>query len=238
MLNTIVTRTKKRVKTSKGRKISSTIWLQRHINDPYVGLANKLGYRSRAALKLVEMEEKFGFLKKSHECIIDLGSAPGSWLQVIKQNTKLQTLVIGVEIKKMKPIPGTIIIEGDFTNKSTIENIEKTINNHNHHHKETIAKLKEGMPIVDCILSDMAPDACGDKDTDHTRITRLIEEAIIFTQHHLKPGGAFITKLFNGNKQSYLLAKLKEIFTKVEIFKPKASYKNSSEIFLIGLERK
>jgi 23S rRNA (uridine2552-2'-O)-methyltransferase len=205
---------KQKVKTAYGRKLSSTRWLQRHINDPYVEQAKKERYRSRAAYKLLEVEEKFRILSGVSR-IIDLGAAPGSWSQVVKRK-HASAHIVGVDLQSIDEMPGITFIQGDFCEQ------------------EIQDRINEVMPqMADLIISDMAANACGDRQIDHLRIVGLIEAAYEFAQEKLVPGGAFVAKLLRGGEEPELLKKLRVDFTTVKLFKPKASYSDSAEIFLI-----
>ncbi|CAL7962741.1 Ribosomal RNA large subunit methyltransferase E [Alphaproteobacteria bacterium] len=210
---------KQRVLTAKGRKVSSTKWIARHINDDYVIMAKKQGFRSRAAFKLLNIDLKYQILKTCKNCIIDLGCAPGSWLQVIKQKANPATLILGVDIIEVQPIDGTIALLGDFTEQHTITSLISYINNRS----------------VDFVVSDMAAPASGDRHIDHIRIMHLVTQALHFSILNLCHDGHFIAKLLQGNKIASIMALTKKHFKKVELFKPEASYKDSSEIFLIAL---
>ncbi len=212
----------KKLKGDKTRKASSNKWLTRHINDPYVSQAKHMGYRSRAAFKLLQMDEKYHFIRKCKNSVIDLGSAPGSWLQVLENTTKDNIKIIGVDLHQVQPLIRSQIIVDDFTEERTIEQINLKL---------------EGREI-ELILSDMAPFTCGDRQTDHLRIVNLVESALVFTENHLQKNGNFIAKIWHGSDEQNLRKRMKNIFHKVELFKPKSSYSDSSEIYLIGIQRK
>jgi len=206
-----------RVKTAKGRRTSSTAWLRRHINDPYVVLAKEQQYRSRAAFKLIEMNEKFGLLKQAN-CVVDLGAAPGSWSQAAKRMGSVQK-VIAIDLQEMEPIVGVDIIHGDFLEAASQDKIEE---------------LMQGEK-VDLIMSDMAANSCGDRKTDHLRLVNLVEAAIIFARRNLKQDGCLVAKMLRGECESELIAELKGMFRSVRLFKPKTSYQDSSEIYLVAV---
>lgn len=211
---------KKRVKTARGRKPSSTRWLQRQLNDPYVSLAKKEGYRSRAAYKLIELDDKFHFLKAG-KTVVDLGAAPGGWTQVAAsrvRSTPENPSVIGVDILEMSEIPASITMQLDFMSDDAPDKIRNLI--------------PDG---VDIVLSDMAPNTTGHQATDHLRIMALIEAAYPFACEVLKEGGTFIAKVFQGGAEKDLLAKMRKDFTVVKHAKPKASRSDSSEIYVVAM---
>ncbi|MGC6472257.1 MAG: RlmE family RNA methyltransferase [Parvibaculales bacterium] len=213
-------RIKTRVKTARGRKISSTRWLQRQLNDPYVEQAQKEGYRSRAAYKLTEMDDRFGLLKPGH-CVIDLGAAPGGWLQVAVARTKaLQNkgFVAGIDLLDIEPVQGAAFLKMDFLDDAAPQ----------------MVKDMAGRGI-DTVLSDMAANVTGHRKTDHLRTVALAEAAAWFAFENLKPGGSFCAKVFQGGATGDLLADLKRNFTKVVHMKPKASRKESVELYVVCL---
>jgi len=208
-----------RVKTARKRKPSSTRWLQRQLNDPYVHRAKQEGYRSRAAYKLIELDDRFRLLKPG-KCILDLGAAPGGWTQVAVQRVKSpesEPLVVGVDILEMPGVPGAIVTKLDFMDEKAPDIIR--------------ALLPKG---VDIVLSDMAPNTTGHAATDHLRIMMLLEAAYLFATEVLKPGGSFIAKVFQGGAEHELLAQIKKNFTSVKHAKPKASRADSSEIYVVA----
>lgn len=210
---------KTRVKTARGRKPSSTRWLQRQLNDPYVSLAKKEGYRSRAAYKLIELDDKFKFLKAG-KIVLDLGAAPGGWTQVAAARVKSTTenpLVIGVDILPMSPVPAAEVIQLDFMLDSAPDTIRKLI--------------PDG---VDIVLSDMAPNTTGHQATDHIRIMAIVEAAYMFAREVLKNGGVFVAKVFQGGAEKELLAQMQKDFTSVKHAKPKASRSDSSEMYVVA----
>jgi 23S rRNA (uridine2552-2'-O)-methyltransferase len=205
-----------RVKTARGRTNSSTRWLQRHINDPYVEMTKKQGYRSRAAFKLLEIDEQFHILKNK-ACVIDLGCAPGGWLQVARRKCRDGATIIGIDLKEIEAIEGTHIICGDF------------------YDDDSIAKIKELMPNkADLIMSDMAANACGNKQTDHLKIMALVEGSLEFARENLAADGDFIAKILRGGYDGELIHMAKRYFRSVKTFKPDSSYSDSAEIFLIA----
>jgi len=201
-----------RLKSARGRTPSQQAWLERQINDPFAAKARAEGYRSRAAFKLIELDDKLKLLKKGLR-VIDLGCAPGGWLQVAKQRGITQ--LVGVDLLDVDPISQVEILKMDFTDPACGPAL--------------IAALG-GQP--DLILSDIAPNTVGHKQTDHIRIVGLIEAAVDFTFEVLKPGGAFVAKAFQGGETEAVLKLLKERFTKVQHIKPKASRAESSEVYL------
>ncbi len=201
-----------RLKSARGRTPSQQAWLERQINDPFAAKARADGYRSRAAYKLTELDDKLKLLKKGLR-VIDLGCAPGGWLQVAKQRGITQ--LVGVDLLDVDPISGVEILKMDFTDPACGPAL--------------IAALG-GPP--DLILSDIAPNTVGHKQTDHIRIVGLIEAAADFAFEVLKPGGAFVAKAFQGGETEAVLKLLKERFTKVQHIKPKASRAESSEVYL------
>ncbi len=205
-----------KVKTARGRKISSTRWLQRQLNDPFVQAAKAKGYRARSAFKLIEIQEKFNIFK-NNQTIIDLGCAPGGWLQVAKELSKNST-IIGVDLLKTEPIDGVIFIQGNFLDKTLQEEIENTVKNKK----------------FDVILSDMSPSTSGHKSSDHLRIVALCEEVFDFSKKHLKEGGFLIMKVFQGGASNDILKEIKQKFKTTKHFKPQASRKQSPELYLIA----
>jgi 23S rRNA (uridine2552-2'-O)-methyltransferase len=211
---------KTRVKTARGRKPSSTRWLQRQLNDPYVALAKKEGYRSRAAYKLLELDDKFHFLKVG-KTVLDLGAAPGGWTQVAAMRTKSteeKPLVVGVDILPMPSVPSARTMQLDFMADDAPDTIR--------------ALIPEG---VDVVLSDMAPNTTGHQATDHLRIMALIEAAYPFACEVLKVGGVFVAKVFQGGAEKELLAQMRKDFTAVKHAKPKASRSDSAEMYVVAL---
>jgi len=207
---------KVRVKTARGRKNSSTRWLQRQLNDPYVAKAKKDGYRSRAAYKLIEIDEKYSIFRNGMR-VVDLGAAPGSWLQVIGRRVK-NSRIVGIDLQEIEPIEGVNCIHGDFLEEEPYQ-----------------AMLAAVKGPVDVVLSDMAAAACGHTQTDHIRIMYLCEMSLEFAIETLKPEGAFVAKLLRGGAESELQAKLKKHFTSVKYFKPSSSRQDSAEMYVVGL---
>jgi len=204
-----------RVKTAKGRKIGSTRWLERQLNDPYVKRAKAEGYRSRAAYKLLELDERFGFLKGASR-IVDLGIAPGGWTQVARQKLP-GAIVVGIDLLPTDPIEGATILEMDFMDEAAPEQLRQAL----------------GGP-ADLVLSDMAANTVGHPQTDHLRTMGLVEAALEFATEVLKPGGAFVAKVLAGGADNHLVAELKRNFTAVKHAKPPASRKGSSEWYVVA----
>lgn len=209
-----------RVKSARGRKNSSTRWLQRQLNDPYVQIAKRDGYRSRAAYKLIELNDKFDFLKNGQN-IIDLGAAPGGWTQVCTKKFA-GGKIIGIDLQEMEPIPGATLIMKDFTEDEALELIEKELSGKK----------------LDVVLSDMAAPSCGHAPTDHLRIVSLCDMAFEFAKDNLKTGGTFVAKILRGGTEADLLNDMKKNFKKVRHFKPDASRKDSSEMYVIATDYK
>jgi 23S rRNA (uridine2552-2'-O)-methyltransferase len=203
-----------RLKTAKERTPSSQAWLERQINDPFVAEAHAKGYRSRAAFKLREIDDRFHILRRRGK-VIDLGCAPGGWLQIAVERGA--GAVVGVDLLAVDPLAGATIIQQDFTDPGC---------------GPRLIALLGGAP--DVILSDMAPNTTGHRQTDHLRIVGLIEAAMDFALDVLAPGGAFVTKAFQGGETGPLLTRLKQNFAHVRHVKPKASRAESSELYLLA----
>jgi 23S rRNA (uridine2552-2'-O)-methyltransferase len=204
-----------RLKSAKGRSASSSRWLSRQINDPYVRQAKADGYRSRAAYKLLELDERFGLLKGVSRAV-DLGIAPGGWSQVMRQRIP-SARIVGIDLLPVDPIEGVTILQMDFMADEA---------------PGAIAAALDGSP--DLMLSDMAANTVGHKQTDHLRTMGLVETATDFAITTLAPGGAFVAKVFAGGTDSALLAILKKNFASVKHAKPPASRKDSSEWYVIA----
>lgn len=209
-----------RVKSAKGRKISSTRWLQRQLNDPYVKQAKADGYRSRAAYKLLELQEKFKLLKPAMR-VVDLGAAPGGWSQVAAAIAKAGQAgtppVLAIDILAMPPLPGVDVIQLDFLADSAPDVI--------------ISRLGGK---VDIVLSDMAPNTTGHAATDHIRIIAICEAAFYFACDILAEGGIFVCKVRQGGTENELLQEMKKRFTSVQHAKPAASRKDSAETYVVA----
>ncbi|HUQ14253.1 MAG TPA: RlmE family RNA methyltransferase [Novosphingobium sp.] len=204
-----------RLKSAKKRSVSSARWLSRQINDPYVKRAAADGYRSRAAYKLAELDERFGFLKSAH-AVVDLGIAPGGWSQVVAQK-RPRASIVGIDLLPVDPLPGVTIIEMDFMDDGAPARLGEALG---------------GPP--DLVLSDMAANTVGHKQTDHLRTMGLVEAAADFAVATLAPGGAFVAKVLAGGTDKELLALLKRHFTTVKHAKPPASRKDSSEWYVVA----
>jgi 23S rRNA (uridine2552-2'-O)-methyltransferase len=200
---------------------TSKAWMQEHLNDPYVKLAQKDGYRARAAYKLMEIDDKDKLIRPGMT-IVDLGSAPGSWSQVAVQRLKGQGKVIALDILDMSPIGGVTFLQGDFREESVLRLLEQTLNN-----------VK-----VDLVIADMAPNISGVKDVDQAGAAYLTELALDFSQEWLKPSGNFLVKVFIGAGFEEILQNMRQMFDKVVTRKPKASRDRSSEVYLLGIGRK
>ena len=205
-----------KVKTARGRKIGSTKWLQRQLNDPYVQKARAMGYRSRAAFKLSELDDKYKFLKPKMQ-ILDLGAAPGGWSQVAMERCK-GGRVVAIDLLEIDPLAEVEFLQMDFMDDDAPERLR--------------ALLPDG---ADMVVSDMAPNASGTPSLDHLRIMTLVEAALEFAYEVLKPGGGFICKVWQGGTEANLLKDLQKRFTSVRHAKPASSRKDSAETFLIAL---
>jgi 23S rRNA (uridine2552-2'-O)-methyltransferase len=203
-----------RVRMKKGRTPSSKAWLERQLNDDFVQAAKAKGYRSRAAFKLAEIDERFHLLKPGVR-VVDLGCAPGGWIQIAIERGA--SAVVGVDLLHVDPLPPARILEMDFTDPAC---------------GDMLIDQLGGTP--DIILSDMAPNTTGHRTTDHLRIIGLVEQALDFAIQTLKPGGAFVTKAFQGGETAEVVARLKRHFASVRHVKPKASRPESSELYLVA----
>ena len=205
----------KRLKTAKGRKISSTRWLERQLNDPYVKRAKAENYRSRAAYKLIELDERFSLLK-GVQAVVDLGIAPGGWSQVVRRKAP-KAAVVGIDLLPTDPIEGVTILQLDFMAEEAPEELKAAL----------------GGP-ADLVLSDMAANTVGHPQTDHLRTMALVEAGLEFAKEVLKPGGAYVAKVLAGGTDTQLLAELKRHFASVKHAKPPASRKDSSEWYVVA----
>jgi 23S rRNA (uridine2552-2'-O)-methyltransferase len=210
-----------RLKTAKGRTVSSQRWLQRQLNDPYVAEANRLGYRSRSAFKLAQLDDRFDFLRPGLR-VVDLGAAPGGWTQVtielMSRKSELSGRVVGLDILEMEPIAGADLILGDFMTH------------------EGLATLREHVgETCDVVLSDMAAPTTGHGPTDHLRTSALCEAAFEFAEEVLAPGGHFIAKVFKGGTERDLLNRMKQVFQAVRHAKPPASRAESPETYVVAM---
>ncbi|MBM3623545.1 MAG: RlmE family RNA methyltransferase [Alphaproteobacteria bacterium] len=207
-----------RVKTARGRKIGSTLWLERQLNDPYVQEAKRQGYRSRAAFKLREIDDELRFLKPGVR-VVDLGCAPGGWTQVAVERVKPEKggQVVGIDITAIDPIAGAEILHHDFMADDA----------------PAMLRAKLGGP-TDVVLSDMAAAATGHPQTDHARIMALAEAAHDFAREVLRPGGVYVAKVLRGGTERGLLERLKRDFEKVKHIKPPASRADSAEMYVVA----
>ena len=209
-----------RVRTAKGRKIASTRWLQRQLNDPYVEEAKRQGYRSRAAFKLAEIDDKYHLLKPGMT-VVDLGAAPGGWSQIAAQRVGLTAgkgAVVALDLIEMEPVAGVTQLHLDMTDPHTAARIAEAL----------------GGNKADLVLSDMHAPAIGHKATDQLRIMGLVEAALDLAEDILAPGGAFLCKVLQGGAGKELVARLNRAFAKVRHVKPKASRAGSAEMYVLG----
>ena len=213
-------RLKVRLKRGKGRSVSSKAWLERQLNDPYVGEAKRRGYRSRSAFKLIELDDKYHFLKPGGR-IVDLGAAPGGWSQVAAERSKAgegRGKVVAIDIHGMEPVAGVTILKQDFL----AEDAPRLL-------IDALAGQK-----ADAVLSDMAAHATGHRQTDHLKIMALADAAWDFAKAVLKPGGTFLAKVLRGGTERQLLGRMKQDFANVRHVKPKASREDSAELFVLA----
>lgn len=214
------------MKTKAGNKKVNKAWLHDHINDPYVKLASREGYRARAAYKLKEIDETFGLIKPGY-LLVDLGCTPGAWSQYARRKMSpsgaavgdLNGTIIGLDLLPMEPIEGVTFIQGDFREAEVLAQLEQTLQGRK----------------ADVVVSDMAPNLSGISSADAARIEHLVELAIEFAQNHMKPQGALVAKVFHGGSYNDVVLRFKVAFDVVKPFKPKASRDRSSETFLVGL---
>lgn len=207
---------KQRVKTARKRSLSSQKWLERQLNDPYVARAKREGYRSRAAYKLLEIDDKYHLLK-SGQRVVDLGAAPGGWAQIAARKVGAKGRVVGIDLLEIDPLPGVDFIQLDFLDESAPDQLIELL----------------GGP-ADIVMSDMAANTTGHKKTDHLRIMGLAEAAIDFARSILAPGGSFLAKVFQGGTETQLLADLKRDFSLVRHVKPAASRSDSAELYVLA----
>ena len=210
---------KQRLKTARKRTLSSQKWLERQLNDPYVARAKREGYRSRAAFKLLEVDDRYHLLKPSQR-VVDLGAAPGGWSQIAAARVGSRDgkgRVVGIDLLEIEPMPGVEFIQLDFLDESAPQRLIDLL----------------GGP-ADIVMSDMAANTTGHKKTDHLRIIGLAEAAIHFAREILAPGGVFIAKVFQGGTENQMLADLKRDFAVVRHVKPAASRADSSELYVLA----
>ena len=205
----------KRLKSAKGRKVSSTRWLERQLNDPYVARAKAENYRSRAAYKLLELDERFGFLR-GVRAVVDLGVAPGGWSQVVRRRAA-NANVVGIDLLPTDPIDGVTILQLDFMDEEAPAQLQQAL----------------GGP-ADLVLSDMAANTVGHQQTDHLRTMALVEAGLECARDVLRPGGAYVAKVLAGGADHQLVAELKRSFATVKHAKPPASRKDSSEWYVVA----
>jgi 23S rRNA (uridine2552-2'-O)-methyltransferase len=206
---------RQRVRTARGRTASSTRWLERQLNDPYVRRAKAENYRSRAAYKLLELDERFGFLK-GVKAVVDLGIAPGGWSQVVRRRSPAAA-VVGIDLLPTDPIEGVVILQMDFMDD------------------DAPGRLKDALGgPADLVLSDMAANTVGHPQTDHLRTMALVEAGLEFAREVLRPGGAYVAKVLAGGADTALVAAMKRDFATVKHAKPPASRKDSSEWYVVA----
>lgn len=208
------------VKTARKRSNSSARWLQRQLNDPYVQDAKRLGYRSRACFKLMELDDKFHFLTP-HTRVVDLGAAPGGWSQVALEriNINARGIIVGIDLLEIEPLSGITFFQGDFLEE------------------ENVNKVREALGGgADVVMSDMAAPTTGHASTDHLRIMGLADAALDFAEEVLSPKGTFLAKVFEGGSHNELLTRLKLLFKTVKHVKPASSRKESSEMYVVALD--
>ena len=205
-----------RVRKARRRKASSTEWLTRQLNDPYVAEAHRVGYRSRAAFKLEQLDQRFRLLGRGMR-VVDLGCAPGGWSQVASKKIGPRGSIVGIDLSATDSLPGVTLIEGDFRDEAIVATIRAAL----------------GGP-ADLVLSDMAAPATGHAPTDHLRVVALAEDAFALARTLLKPGGAFVAKVFQGGAEGDLLAALKQSFAELRHAKPAASRAESAETYVVA----
>lgn len=215
---------------TKSKKVNKA-WLSDHVNDPYVRQAKREGYRARAAYKLKEIDETLGLIRPG-QVVVDLGSVPGAWSQYLRRRFAPKTAgvggaaagelngsIIALDMAPMEPIEGVVFLQGDFREPEVLQRLQQAV---------------DGRP-VDLVVSDMAPNLSGIESTDAARIEELVALAMDFAQHHLRPQGALVAKVFHGSGYNDVLALFKAHFKVVKAIKPKASRDRSSETFLVGI---
>jgi 23S rRNA (uridine2552-2'-O)-methyltransferase len=205
-----------RVRSARRRKPSSTEWLSRQLNDPYVAEAQRLGYRSRAAFKLIELDDRFRLLLPGRR-VVDLGCAPGGWTQVAVERVGARGAVVAIDLAETAPIAGATILRTDVQDSAAMTAITAELGG-----------------LADLVLSDMAPSTTGHAATDHLRIVALAEAAFLVAEQILKPGGAFVAKVFQGGAEGALLAQLKRSFAELRHAKPPASRAQSAETYFVA----
>ena len=199
------------------RSKSSSAWLKRHVNDPYVHRARAHGYRSRAAYKLIEIADREGFARPG-DAVVDLGAAPGGWAQALAERVGRSGRVFAVDLLDIAPIPGVTVVRGDFREETVLQRLEDALDGRK----------------LDLVVSDMAPNLSGVRATDQARSVHLCELALAFAKDHLKPRGAFLVKIFQGTGYPEFLAGMRRVFVSVASRKPGASRGESKEMYLVG----
>lgn len=207
---------RERLRSAKGRRASSVRWLERQLNDPWVAEAKAQGYRSRAAFKLLQIDEKVKLLKPGQR-VVDLGAAPGGWSQVAARKVGAKGRVVGIDLLPVDPIPGVDLMQLDFLDETAPERLRERLGG-----------------AADLVLSDMAPQSSGHPSTDHLRIMGLAEAALDFAEEILAPGGGFVAKVWQGGSEKDLLDRLKQRFAKVRHIKPPSSRAESAELFVVA----
>jgi len=205
-----------RLRTAKGRTTASQKWLERQLNDPYVKAAQAAGWRSRAAFKILELDERFKLFHPGQR-VVDLGAAPGGWTQVALRRLGDRGKVVALDILPMEPISGAIVLQGDFQEEAA---------------ERAVLEALDGQ--ADLVISDIAPNTTGHNATDHLRILALVELAADFARRVLSPGGGFVAKVFQGGTERELLARLKRDYATVRHAKPPASRKDSAEMYVVA----
>jgi 23S rRNA (uridine2552-2'-O)-methyltransferase len=205
-----------RVRTAGKRKASSAQWLRRQLNDPYVAAARRRGYRSRAAFKLIELDDRFQLLRRGGR-VVDLGCAPGGWTQVAVERIGRRGRIVGIDLAEVAPITGAVLLRADLTEPAALGAIQQALGGE-----------------ADIVLSDMAPATTGHAPTDHLRILALAEAAFAVARELLKPGGIFVAKVFQGGAEGELLGLLKRSFTELRHAKPPASRAESAETYVVA----
>jgi 23S rRNA (uridine2552-2'-O)-methyltransferase len=199
------------------RSKSSSAWLRRHVNDPYVHRARAHGYRSRAAYKLIEIADRDGFARPG-DAVVDLGAAPGGWVQALAERVGRSGRVVAVDLLEIAPIPGVTVVRGDFREETVLQRLEDALDGRK----------------LDLVVSDMAPNLSGVRATDQARSVHLCEVALAFAKDHLKPRGAFLVKIFQGTGYPEFLTAMRAVFITVASRKPGASRGDSNEMYLVG----
>ena len=214
------------MKTKTGGKKLNKAWLHDHINDPYVKLAQREGYRARAAYKLKEIDEALGLVRPG-QLVVDLGCAPGAWCQYLRRRlaptgAALDGAIVGLDLLPMEPIEGVQFVQGDFREDAVLARLQQALQGR----------------MADLVVSDMAPNLCGIASVDAAGMEYLVELAIAFAQAHLKPQGSLVAKVFHGSSYDAVVQRFKAAFVQMKVIKPKASRDRSAETYLVGLRLK